>query len=277
MPSNRDLGSDNGADTGDDDDEMADVMDPPLQEGPVLLGQPARDDTFGTLTGSAQPLTGSSEPRRFFLPLPSQLGLPPLEVRLSAPESLPEDLAWLQESFAFDLGEGVCEQLRGWSGEGVGEYIEGDDFLLSPGALLGVDAESVGGVTSLVQLSTATRACLFRLKPCCADRVALLSLTTLMEDERVGKAGVELWRDAQGIFLDSGGAVRMRGCFDVSPALLDREGQKIGLVKGFNYHFNTNIAKPERGPGGKNWASPVLSRDQLEYAALDAFMVREKG
>ena len=114
------------------------------------------------------------------LQLPSQLRLSPLVFRLSTPGSLAEDLAWLQESFAFDLGEGaagVCAPLRGW---GVGSVA---DLGLRPGALLGVDTE---GGTSLVQLATASRGCIFRLRPCCAEPTALAALAALMADETVG-------------------------------------------------------------------------------------------
>ena len=152
----------------------------------VLARRGQKGTCYVSLRGATTPRHDEPEPRGFSLQLPRPLGLPPLEVRLSTPDSLADDLAWLQESFTFDLGEGVCEQLRGWGG-GMAA-----DLGLRPGALLGVDAESVGGVTSLVQLATGRRACLFRFKPCCAEPAARFALAALMADPAVGKVGVEL-------------------------------------------------------------------------------------
>ena len=73
-------------------------------------------------------------------------------------------------------GDGVCAPLRGWSA-GMAA-----DLGLRPGALLGVDAESG---SSLVQLGTASRGCIFRLKPCCAEPAALAALVALMADPQV--------------------------------------------------------------------------------------------
>ena len=93
-----------------------------------------------------------------------------------------------------------------------------------------------------------------------------------MAPPKVGKVGMELIKDAQSILEDSGAAVRLRGCFDVAPALLRTDGKKLGLVKGFNSIFCTEIVK-DLGLTLSDWPS-VLSRAQLDYAAFDAFLVR---
>ena len=53
--------------------------------------------------------------------------------------------------------------------------------------------------------------------------------------------GVELFLDAQAILEDSGGAVRMCGGFDVTLALVRDDGSKLGLARGFNSIFGTEV------------------------------------
>ena len=59
--------------------------------------------------------------------------------------------------------------------------------------------------------------------------------------KKIGKVGVELFLDAQAILEDSGGAVRMCGGFDVTLALVRDDGSKLGLARGFNSIFGTEV------------------------------------
>ena len=116
------------------------------------------------------------------------------------------------------------------------------DLGLRAGALLGVDAESWNDITSLVQLSTSHRAVLLRFKPCCAHPPARTALAALMADPAVGKVGVGLLDDARAMWRDSRGAIVMHGGFDVAPALLRDNGTQLGLAKGFNSVFGTEVS-----------------------------------
>ena len=234
---------------------------------PAHLAQPAPPRSLlGVIEANVREASpDESDLRSFSLPLPAQLGLPPLEVRLSTPGSLAEDLVWLQESFALGLGEGAGAPLGGW---GTGSVA---DLGLRPGALLGVDVESDA---HLVQLSTGHRACLFRLAPCCEEPAALAALAALMADPAVGKVGVELLLDEKAILAQSDGAIAIQGGFDISPALLRENGTKLGLAGGFNSIFGTALVKDKRFTFS-NWNCEVFTREQLTYAAFDAFLVRK--
>ena len=207
---------------------------------------------------SESQLHTETEIRSIPLELPFELGLADLEVLQSTPGSIVSDLARLRDSFVFGLNEGVCEQLRGWNGR----------------ALVGMDVEYDGDRACIVQLATAHCVLIIRLKDCCKESAALDAFAAFMGDENITKAGVGVARDAAAIKLALGKRVEVKGEIDVAISRANGDNRGLGLVDSFNATFDTNVSKIWRGDGGGKWASPSLSRKQLEYAAFDAFMVR---
>lgn len=146
---------------------------------------------------------------------------------------------------------------------------------------LGVDVETdARNEVQLLQLSTGTRAVLLRWaglgKHGVASRPGFDALCALMADPSVLKVGCELRKDALDLLYDSHLQVRMRGGRDVTPALLrpgkaGERGFVYGLVEAFNLRHGTGLVK-DKHVTCSDWCQSVLTHDQLEYAALDAFM-----
>jgi hypothetical protein len=149
-----------------------------------------------------------------------------------------------------------------------------------PVRLLGVDVETDAMCeTSLVQLSTASRCVLIRWRGLAAPgtpRAGFDALCALLADDSWLKVGCELRKDAIDLLHDSGLAARMRGGRDVTPALLrpgaaGLRGAVYGLVDAFNLRHGT-VLKKDKAVTCSDWDLATLSTEQLEYAALDAWL-----
>ena len=149
-----------------------------------------------------------------------------------------------------------------------------------PVRLLGVDVETDALCeTSLVQLSTASRCVLIRWRGLAAPgtpRAGFDALCALLADDSWLKVGCELRKDAIDLLHDSGLAARMRGGRDVTPALLrpgaaGLRGAVYGLVDAFNLRHGTALKK-DKAVTCSDWDLAALSTEQLEYAALDAWL-----
>ena len=138
-----------------------------------------------------------------------------LAVRWASAATLATDLRWMLTDNAVDLS--ILDELP-----------------VDCNCLLGVDVETgKEGETQLVQLSTATRAVLFRFAPLLAPtaiaQAALAALVEVMGDREVAKVGCELRRVAAGLLYDSGGRVCLCQGFDVSPAIVRVVGENPDL------------------------------------------------
>jgi len=97
-----------------------------------------------------------------------------------------------------------------------------------------------------------------------------------MGDARLLKCGCELRKDALDLLYDTDMRVRMRGGRDITPALTYKSSRSngvfvMGLVEAFNVRHGTTLVK-DKNVTCSDWGSQHLSLEQLEYAALDAWM-----
>ena len=224
----------------------------------------------------ARPLTPPPRPLVAFAPLPKKVhGGPSLTFSMQLPWS-DDGIATL--AVRMPRRDGVAAALA---------WLTADDEAAPPplvdGApvrLLGVDVETDALCeTSLVQLSTASRCVLIRWRGLAAPgtpRDGFDALCALLADDSWLKVGCELRKDAIDLLHDSGLAMRMRGGRDVTPALLrpgaaGLRGAVYGLVDAFNLHHGTALKK-DKAVTCSDWDLATLSTEQLEYAALDAWL-----
>ncbi len=151
------------------------------------------------------------------------------------------------------------------------------------GAPLGLDVE---GTVSLLQLSTPTRAVLLRWRALVDDdsaaaRDGFAAVCALLADAAVQKVGCELRQDALVLLACSSQRARLRNGRDFTPAL-PRPNAPPGTVLGLFEAYNAQNAHPEPpvkdiASRDSDWDAVTLTRAQLEYAALDAWMSHRLG
>jgi hypothetical protein len=151
------------------------------------------------------------------------------------------------------------------------------------GAPLGLDVE---GTVSLLQLSTPTRAVLLRWRALVDDdsaaaRDGFAAVCALLADAAVQKVGCELRQDALVLLACSNQRARLRNGRDFTPAL-PRPNAPPGTVLGLFKAYNARNAHPEppvkdTASRDSDWDAVTLTRAQLEYAALDAWMSHRLG
>jgi hypothetical protein len=244
-------------------------------EGPPKAPKPPRKARARASTPPPRPLALHAPPgkkraaaaaaeKSFMVPLPwPEGGGDTLAVRMPRAEQVGAALTWLIED-----------------GDAGAPLVGG-----APLPLLGVDVETDAlGETSMVQLSTASRCVLIRWRSLAhapGGRAGLAALCDLLADARWAKCGCELRKDALDLLHDSGAAARMANGRDVTPALLrpgpaGKRGAVLGLVEAFNDRHGTALKK-DKAVQCSDWDRGALSDEQLQYAALDAWLSYRVG
>ncbi|PRP82112.1 putative 3-5 exonuclease [Planoprotostelium fungivorum] len=147
-------------------------------------------------------------------------------------------------------------------------------------AILGMDLEwkpyiepAPATIPSLLQLSTRTRAVLFRLLPLCGSSVEEFKaptalpppLVALLQNPKIRKVGVALDGDVYKMRHFFG--VETLNTVDISNMPLTQRCQKKGLAWLSSAFLGF---QPEKGPQMSNWEAEELSASQIHYAATDA-------
>jgi hypothetical protein len=129
--------------------------------------------------------------------------------------------------------------------------------------------------TSLLQIAAEDEVLLIRLFHLQPNGVPPL-LTKVLGDGKVRKAGVGVQQDGAKLLTDWG--VRVEGIVDISEQLQKLEGEEnyLSLAKVTLRLIGVDMCK-DRNVTMSNWELGVLSRDQILYAAIDAWVGRLYG
>jgi ribonuclease D len=145
--------------------------------------------------------------------------------------------------------------------------------------ILGLDVEwkpVYGGYriskAALLQIAAEDEVLLVRLFHLQPNGVPPL-LTKVLGDEKIRKAGVGVEEDGAKLLTDWG--VRVEGIVDISEQLQTLEGEEnyLSLAKVTLRLIGVDMCKDHKVTMS-NWELKVLSRDQILYAAIDAWVGR---